>query len=175
MHRAIRHRGLYIFIFVPLLVLGVETGAAFAQMGGRPPGGAGPGSTQGMSAPPPCKPERPPEIKPEAQTERVNKQLDALRQQLALTPDASGYFNDFAAKLRAFTVDEEKRRSAPKALSISTLGRMGTALDDSRNQYAALEDVYASAKRLYDTLDESGRKAFDQLALPTDTPGSRRP
>jgi hypothetical protein len=136
---------------------------AVAQMGGRtPPGGGG----QAMRQPPACPPDQMGDAAPrERSIEQINKRLEALQQRLNLTGADRANFEDFAAKTRAFVADDFRRKFGPKTVSISALARLGRQLDEARNNYTALEELHASANRLYAELDETGRKMFDQQAM----------
>jgi hypothetical protein len=149
-----------LFVFVAGTGLGVES-QAFAQMGGRPPGGAG----QSMQAPP-CKPEPMRTAPPELNTERIGKQLEELRKQLTLTADNKPFFDDFVAKLSAYAADELKRSTGPRAISAGLIGRLKASVAESSNRYAALDDLQISAQRLYENLGEADRKLLDQQTLP---------
>jgi hypothetical protein len=154
-------RGL-LFVCIAGTGLGAES-QAFAQIGGRPPGGVGPG--QSMQAPP-CKPEPMGTPPPELQAERLGKQLEQLRKQLTLTADNKPFFDDFVAKLSAYAADELKRSTGPRTISAGLIGRLKASVAESSNRYAALDDLQISAQRLYENLGEADRKLLDQQTLP---------
>jgi hypothetical protein len=119
-----------------------------------------------MQAPAPCKPEpvKAPSI--EFQTERANKQLEELRKQLTLTAVNKPYFDDFAAKFKAYVADELKRRTGPSTITASLIGRLNASVAESSNRYAALEDLLASTQRLNNSLTETDSKLLNQQPLP---------
>ncbi|MFM2398977.1 MAG: hypothetical protein RL341_1134 [Pseudomonadota bacterium] len=160
MHLGKARRVLFAGIASSSLLIGNQ---GFAQMGGRPPGGAGAG--QSMQAPP-CKPEPTKIQSPEFQLERINKQLEELRKQLTLTADNKSNFDDFAAKFSAYAADELKRRTEPRAISAGLIGRLKASVAESSNRYAALEDLQISTQRLYENVTEADRKLLDQQTLP---------
>lgn len=126
--------------------------------GGRPPGDRGKGCEPGERA---NAGKGPMGGQPGPMSrEQLQYQLQALQTDLRLTPEQAAFWQPFAERVLALDADLTRQRS--RSISASELEQKGQAadsikqvaraVDTARNHLTALEDIEASSRALYQSL-----------------------
>ena len=94
--------------------------------------------------------------------ELIEFRLGMLEEDLKLTPAQLKSWDPWAAQMRAIATDLQRERAPAQTLTPPTaLQQVNRAVDQARNRLAALEDVAAAAKTLYDVLGSEQRMLVD--------------
>lgn len=148
------------FVFISSFLLVPDVYAQFGGMGGggRPPGDRGkacePGDRANVGKGPMGGQPGP------LSREQLQYQLQALETDLRLAPEQAAQWQPFAERVLALEADLARQRS--RSISASDLEQKGQAtngirqvaraVDTARNRLTALEDIEASSRALYQTL-----------------------
>ncbi len=92
--------------------------------------------------------------------EQLLYQLDALQADLRLAPEQAAQWQPFAERVLALEADLARQRSRgisasdlePKGQAADGIRQVARAVDTARNRLTALEDIEASSRALYQTL-----------------------
>ena len=90
--------------------------------------------------------------------------LESMQDDLKLTPAQSRLFDAYAERVRALGEDitrERTRARTPSSPQLTAPKQIDQLLDIARNRMTALEDIAASAKALYDSLNTEQRLLAD--------------
>lgn len=99
--------------------------------------------------------------------EQIQYRINALQQDLKLAPEQAGPWQRFAEKVNAYGGDLESERARNGAVSASSfepqngVQRIGRAVDVARDHLAALEDIEAAARALYQALTPAQQSLAD--------------
>ncbi len=147
--------------------------AAHAQMpGGGSSGGSGgpgayPGAGKGSKGPSlqEMASKCPPQTGPRAVIDKVNQEIEAVKDALQLTSAQLPLWAKFEDRVRKVTSDMN-RALQPRAVTLSQMHALqiiDQALDEPRNHLTGLEDVADSAKPLYQALSPEQQRIADNL------------
>jgi len=92
--------------------------------------------------------------------EQLQYQLDALQADLRLAPEQAAQWQPFAERVLALEADLSRQRSRsisasdmePKGQAADGIRQVARAVDTARNRLTALEDIEASNRALYQSL-----------------------
>ena len=144
---------------IALVLIASFTFDAFAQMPGggtrgRPGGDRQQGGQQRGEARP----------VPNDLANLLEYRLENMQDDLKLTPAQSRLFDAYAERVRALGEDitrERTRARTPSSPQLTAPKQIDQLLDIARNRMTALEDIAASAKALYDSLNTEQRLLAD--------------
>lgn len=145
------------FVFISSFLLVPDVYAQFG--GGRPPGDRGKGCEPGERANVGKGPMGGQQPVPMSR-EQLQYQLQALQTDLRLAPEQATLWQPFAEQVLALEADLTRQRSRSisasemeqKGQAADSIKQVARAVDTARNHLAALEDIEASSRALYQSL-----------------------
>ena len=93
------------------------------------------------------------------------ERLDAAKKKLSITKEQQGLWSDYEKSL--ITLFGDLKRAKARVGGATAVQQIGQVLGVTQNRYAGMEQVYDSAKKLYDGLSDSQKKTADEILITT--------
>ena len=136
------------FIILSALILAIAAADASAQRGGRRGGGA----DRAAKA----------QEKPQESVDQLALVLAELQEDLKLTANQQAVWDAYARNVEALASDVARERGRTKeVMQMKVLQRLDHAVDVARDRLTAVEDIAATAKKLYAGLTPEQQSTAD--------------
>ena len=93
------------------------------------------------------------------------ERLDATKKKLSITKEQQALWAEYEKSLIALFSD--LKRAKGRVGGATAVQQIGQVLGVTQNRYAAMEQVYDSAKKLYESLSDSQKKTADEFLITT--------
>jgi DNA-binding transcriptional regulator YbjK len=93
------------------------------------------------------------------------EKLDATKKKLNITKEQQALWSDYEKSLITFFSD--LKRAKARVGGTTAVQQVGQVLGVTQNRYAGMEQVYDSAKKLYEGLSDSQKKTADEILITT--------
>ncbi|MEO0048178.1 MAG: hypothetical protein RLZZ410_1137 [Pseudomonadota bacterium] len=93
------------------------------------------------------------------------ERLDAAKKKLSITKEQQELWSDYEKSLTTLFAD--LKRAKARVGGATAVQQVGQVLGVTQNRYAGMEQVYDSAKKLYDSLSDSQKKTADEILITT--------
>jgi hypothetical protein len=104
----------------------------------------------------------------ESLADQVEYRLDLLQEDLKLRPEQYNAWAAYSDRVKALAVDMTRERSRGMVVTTGTaLQQIDRVADVARNRLTAIEDIIASARKLYDTLSPEQKLLADSRLATT--------
>ncbi len=138
------------FIFFSVLMLAIATADVSAQMGSRRGSGRGPDRAAKAQE------------KPQESVDQLALILAELQEDLKLTANQHAAWDAYARNVEALASDLARERGRTKeVMQMNVLQRLDHAVDVARDRLTAVEDIAATAKKLYAGLTPEQQSTAD--------------
>ena len=91
------------------------------------------------------------------------ERLDATKKKLSITKEQQALWAEYEKSLIALFSD--LKRAKGRVGGATAVQQIGQVLGVTQNRYAAMEQVYDSAKKLYESLSDSQKKTADEFLV----------
>jgi len=93
------------------------------------------------------------------------ERLDSAKKKLSITKEQQGLWSDYEKSL--ITLFGDLKRAKARVGGATAVQQIGQVLGVTQNRYAGMEQVYESAKKLYDGLSDSQKRTADEILINT--------